>query len=142
MIFFLTCQLLNQQNCANGELILKLRREKTTFIDPLIKGLFTWRWGTPGRWGNQPVHIISHFKWGDPPRFTSPTWGPPRPCKQALSLRSFEIFVMVSQFLSVLFSAFSGKSPAFFVLFVFLFSLFLQFFFFHVDFTEKSESAK
>ena len=36
---------------------------------------------------------------------------------------------MVSQFLSVLFSAFSGKSPAFFVLFVFLFSLFMQFFF-------------
>ena len=31
------------------------------------KGLFTWRWGTPGgwdnllRWGNPPVHIISHF---------------------------------------------------------------------------------
>ena len=33
----------------------------------LIKGLFTWRWGTPGRcgnplrWGNPPVHTISHF---------------------------------------------------------------------------------
>ena len=31
------------------------------------KGLFIWRWGTPGRWGNPlrwgnpPVHIISHF---------------------------------------------------------------------------------
>ena len=29
--------------------------------------MFTWRWGTPGRWsyllcwGNPPVHIISHF---------------------------------------------------------------------------------
>ena len=30
------------------------------------KGLFTWRWGTPGnplRWGSPPVHIISHFTW-------------------------------------------------------------------------------
>ena len=31
------------------------------------KGLLTWRWGTPVRrgnplrWGNLPVHIISHF---------------------------------------------------------------------------------
>ena len=31
------------------------------------KGLFTWRWGTPGRsgnplwWGNPPIHKISHF---------------------------------------------------------------------------------
>ena len=25
------------------------------------KGLFTWRWGTPGRWGNPPFHIISYF---------------------------------------------------------------------------------
>ena len=31
------------------------------------KSLFTWRWGTPGRsgnplrWGNPPVHIISHM---------------------------------------------------------------------------------
>ena len=32
-----------------------------------FKGLFTWRWGTPGRWGNlfrwcnPPVHMSSHF---------------------------------------------------------------------------------
>ena len=26
-----------------------------------IKGLCTWGWGTPGRWGNPPVLIISHF---------------------------------------------------------------------------------
>ena len=26
-----------------------------------IKGPFTWRWGTPGGWGNPPVHIISYF---------------------------------------------------------------------------------
>ena len=32
-----------------------------------LKGLFTWRWSTPDRWGdlirwgNPPVHIISHF---------------------------------------------------------------------------------
>ena len=39
------------------------------------------------------VHIISHFNfitflydsWGDPPQVISPTWGPPPPCKQALS---------------------------------------------------------
>ena len=64
-------------------------------------GLFTWRWGTSGRWGNPlgwgnpPVHIISHFnlttfrdRWGNPPRVTSPTWGPPAPCKQALNIIS------------------------------------------------------
>ena len=27
----------------------------------ITKGLFTWKWGTPGRWGNPPIHIISHF---------------------------------------------------------------------------------
>ena len=26
-----------------------------------IKILFTWRWGTPGRCGNPPVHIISRM---------------------------------------------------------------------------------
>ena len=26
-----------------------------------------------------------HDRWGDPPYFTSPTWGPPPPCKQALN---------------------------------------------------------
>ena len=26
----------------------------------IIKGLFTWRWGTLGRWGNPPVHINSY----------------------------------------------------------------------------------
>ena len=30
-------------------------------IRTLTKGLFTWRWGTPGKWGNPPFHIISHF---------------------------------------------------------------------------------
>ena len=28
---------------------------------PILQGLFIWRWGTPGRWGNPPVHIISYF---------------------------------------------------------------------------------
>ena len=27
-----------------------------------------------------------HNRWGDPPHVTSPIWGPPLPCKQALSL--------------------------------------------------------
>ena len=26
----------------------------------ISKGLFTWRWGTLGRWGNPPVHINSY----------------------------------------------------------------------------------
>ena len=26
-----------------------------------------------------------HDRWGDPPYVTSPIWGPPPPCKQALS---------------------------------------------------------
>jgi len=25
------------------------------------KGLFMWKWGTPGSWGNPPVYIISHI---------------------------------------------------------------------------------
>ena len=25
-----------------------------------------------------------HDRWGDPPRVTSPIWGPPPPCKQTL----------------------------------------------------------
>ena len=62
----------------------------------IIKGLLTWRWGTPGSWGNLPGHIISHMvtpstyhvnviKMRDdmskrvtqPKRITSPTWDPP-----------------------------------------------------------------
>ena len=26
-----------------------------------------------------------HDRWGDPPHVTSPIWGPPPPCKQALT---------------------------------------------------------
>ena len=32
---------------------------KLLHIETLCKGLFTWRWETPGRWGNPPVHAIS-----------------------------------------------------------------------------------
>ena len=52
------------------------------------KGLFTWRCGTQRRWGNPPVHTISHFnviRWNNPPHVTSPTWGPPPSWKQALN---------------------------------------------------------
>ena len=61
-------------------------------------GLFTWRWGTPGRWGNSlwwVTHLSTytliliwsrlHDTWGDPPYVTSPIWRPPPPGKQALS---------------------------------------------------------
>ena len=56
---------------------------------PPSKGLFTWRWGTPGRccislrWGNPTFHSISPFYLIT---FTLPTWGPPPSCKQALRL--------------------------------------------------------
>ena len=35
----------------------------------------------------------SHVRWGNPPHVTSPTWGPPPSCKQALSgrLREFQL---------------------------------------------------
>ena len=43
--------------------------------------------------------MISHFnlttfrdRWGNPPRVTSPTWGPPAPCKQALSIISIVVY--------------------------------------------------
>ena len=73
----------------------------------IIKGLLTWRWGTPGSWGHLPGHIISHMvtpstyhvnviKMRDdmskrvtqPKRITSPTWGPP-PCLVAVPCFSF-----------------------------------------------------
>ena len=50
--------------------------------------LFTWGWGTQGRWGYPPVQsliLISsrlHDRWGDLPHVTSPIWGPPPPCKR------------------------------------------------------------
>ena len=57
------------------------------------KGLFTWRWGTPGRWGSTSIHIISHFNviaftWlvGWSPHVSLPTWSPPPLCKQALKV--------------------------------------------------------
>ena len=47
---------------SNARLLCKLLQ-----VQQKIKGLFTWRQGTPGRWGNRlrsgnpPVHITSHF---------------------------------------------------------------------------------
>ena len=65
-----------------------------------IKGLFAWRWGTQVgevTCGGLP-HLTckrDHIKMRDcmdrrvtpPKRVTSPTWGPPPPCKQALILK-------------------------------------------------------
>ena len=31
--------------------------------------------------------ILLHDRWGDPPHVTSPIWGPPSPCKQALRIQ-------------------------------------------------------
>ena len=63
------------------------------------KGLLTCRWGPwVGQvtclgwvthlsiWSLILIWSCLHDRWGDPPRVTSPTWGPPPPCKQALSL--------------------------------------------------------
>ena len=70
------------------------------------KGLFTWWRGTPGGWGKPlrwanplyglPTYHVNVFKWKweiiimdrrvtPPKRFTLPTSGPPRSCKQDLS---------------------------------------------------------
>jgi len=58
-----------------------------------LKGLFTWRSGTPGRWGNPPVHIISYLIWsrvhdrsGCPATCYFTYLGSSPPCKMALNL--------------------------------------------------------
>ena len=33
-----------------------------------------------------------HVRWGDPPHVTSPIWGPPPPCKQALTVQLTGIY--------------------------------------------------
>ena len=68
------------------------------------KGLFTLRWGTPGRWGNllwwgnrllwspylscesdqSNMRDCTDRRVSPPKRVTSPIWGPPPPCKKAL----------------------------------------------------------
>ena len=65
------------------------------------KGLFTWRWGTPGGWGKLKYGGAPHLsckhdqiKMGDymdkrvtpPKRVTSCTWGPPPPTGPKSSL--------------------------------------------------------
>ena len=47
--------------------------------------------GIPGGWGNPLRYNLSILRWsrlrdrwGNPPHVTSPTWGPPHSCKQAL----------------------------------------------------------
>ena len=50
-----------------------------------LQGLFTWMWGTRGRWGD---HMRDYMDRRVTPakRFASPAWGPPPLCKQALRL--------------------------------------------------------
>ena len=80
----------------------------TTFLVYLSKGLFTRRWGTPGRCGNlpeSPILIWSrvHNRWGDymdrwvtpPKQVTSPTWGPPPLCQQAPKQLLGQTFVLL-----------------------------------------------
>ena len=66
---------------------------RSEFLFCQSKSLFTWRLGTPGRWGN--MRRVPHLsckrdqvKMRDymDRRITSPPWGPPPPCKQALKL--------------------------------------------------------
>ena len=56
----------------------------------ITSGLFTWKEGTQGRWGNGVTRLSIiwsrlHDRWGDPPHVTSPIWGPPPQCEQALT---------------------------------------------------------
>ena len=80
----------------------------TTFLVYLSKGLFTRRWGTPGRCGNPPESLIIiwsriHNRWGDytdrrvtpPKQVTSPTWGPPPLCQQAPKQLLGQTFVLL-----------------------------------------------
>ena len=70
----------------NGTRVMKFETARTRSLRACLHG----GWGTPGRWGKPPVHIISHLTWshlheGDPPHVTSRILGLPPPCKQALS---------------------------------------------------------
>ena len=80
----------------------------TTFLVYFFKGLFTWRWRTPGSWGNPPESLIIiwsriHNRWGDymdrrvtpPKQVTPPTLGPPRLSKQALKWLLGQTFVLL-----------------------------------------------
>ena len=40
---------------------LEPKVRKLLHIETLCKGLFTWTWETPGRWGNPPVHATSFY---------------------------------------------------------------------------------
>ena len=92
----------------------------------VFNGLFRWRWGTPGRWGNPPVQIVSHF---NVITFRCYTWGRLPSCKQALNhmvqqvvwkaskTRSLEYFISIVlpnnklPFLIVLFEKGRPKLP-------------------------------
>ena len=65
----------------------------------LLKYLFTWmlgspgKWGNPVRWGNPPAHISFHFHfiaftwwvgWPTVDYLTYLSWGPPPPCTEVL----------------------------------------------------------
>ena len=63
-LFSLACFAAMQISSNKGIIFLYIRSPHS-FLHS--KGLFTWRWGTPGRrgnplrWGNPPVHVTYHF---------------------------------------------------------------------------------
>ena len=70
------------------------------------KGLFTWRWGTLGRWeqfltwwfhlscksDQMNMRDCMDRRVSPPKRVTSPIWGPPPPCKKALGWQIQSIY--------------------------------------------------
>ena len=61
-----------------------------------LRAFFTWRWGTClggltrlSIWSLILISSRLHVRWGNPLHVTTPTWGPPPPCKQALSRDTF-----------------------------------------------------
>ena len=75
------------------------KHQQQQALTVIIQGLFTWRLGTFGRWGNPPVCMIPHFRFDlfymidgvtvreiIVSRITLPNWVLLPPCKLALSV--------------------------------------------------------
>ena len=72
-------------------LILSQRKDLPTLIEITTWGLFTRRWGTQvGEVTRVSIYSLILIwsclrdRWSDPPNVTSPNWGPPPSCRQAL----------------------------------------------------------
>ena len=95
--------------------VTKKRDARAKLLICWSKGLFTWRWGTPDRWGNMwRVTPPTSCKRGQmkmrdymdrrvtsPKRVTSPSWGPPPPCKQALRSANQQLCTCITLFCDI-----------------------------------------